>query len=82
MLNQRLGGMYGIPIGSILGKEYVPVAEDIARTLVIQVVAQGLLSVVDPDAGFFSPVFWLILGYVVLGTLCYHLVFKSLVVIE
>lgn len=71
--------MYTLHIGSKLGPEYVPVVEDIARTLVIQVLVQALLSVVDPEAGFFSPVFWLVLGYVVLGTMCYHLVFRKLV---
>ena len=71
--------MYKLRVGARLGPEYVAAAEDVARTLVIQVAVQALLAAVDPDAGFFSPVFWLILGYVVLGTLCYHLVFKKLV---
>lgn len=73
--------MYKLRVGDRIGKEYVPVVEDVVRTLVIQVVVQALLAVIDPDAGFFSPVFWLILGYVVLGTLCYHLLFKKLIAI-
>jgi hypothetical protein len=71
--------MYKLNVGARLGKEYVPVVEDVIRTLVIQVVVQALLAVIDPEAGFFSPVFWLILGYVVLGTMCYHLLFKKLI---
>lgn len=74
--------MYKLSVGSRLGKEYVPVVEDIARTLIIQIVVQALLAVIDPDAGFFSPVFWLILGYIILGILCYHLLFKKMIVIE
>jgi|LauGreDrversion4_2_1035121.scaffolds.fasta_scaffold686090_1 hypothetical protein len=71
--------MYKVPVSSRLGPEYVPVVEDVVRTLVIQIVVQALIAVVDPDAGFFSPVFWLILCYVILGTLSYHLLFKKLV---
>lgn len=71
--------MYKLSIGPRLGKEYVPVVEDVIRTLVIQIVVQALLAVIDPDSGFFSPVFWLILGYVILGTLCYHLLFRKLI---
>lgn len=70
-----------MPVGSRLGKEYIPVVEDVLRTLVIQVVVQALLAVIDPESGFFSPVFWLILGYVVLGTLFYHLLFRRLLII-
>lgn len=73
--------MYKLDIGALAGEEYVPLADDILRTLVIQITVQALLSVIDPNAGFFSPVFWLILGYVVIGTMCYHLLVKKLVVV-
>ena len=73
--------MYTLDVGKKLGPEYIPVAEDIVRTLTIQIVVQILLSVIDQDSGFFSPVFWLILAYVVLGTLVYHLVLKNLLLI-
>lgn len=71
--------MWTLDVGSRFGTEYIPLVEDITRTLVIQVFIQGLLSIIDNDSGFFSPVFWLILSYVVLATLVYHLVFKKLV---
>ncbi|AUF82329.1 hypothetical protein TetV_237 [Tetraselmis virus 1] len=74
--------MWTIDIGSKIGAEYVPVAEDIIRLLVIQIFIQALLSIIDADSGFFNPVFWLILAYVVLATLVYHLVFKKLVEIK
>eukprot|EP00873_Tetraselmis_striata_P033968 jgi/Tetstr1/454232/TSEL_041151.t1 len=70
--------MYHLRVGSYIGPEYVAVVEDVVRTLIIQLVVQALLAAIDPDSGFFSPVFWLVLGYVVLGTMVYHLVFKRL----
>lgn len=69
--------MYTLDVGRVLGPSYVAVAEDIFRTLTIQIVVQILLSVIDQESGFFSPVFWLILAYVILGTLVYHLVLKN-----
>lgn len=70
--------MYTINVGKRFGEEYVPVVEDIIRTVVIQVMVHALLSFIDSDCGFFSPVFWIVLTYIVLGTMVYHLIAKKL----
>jgi hypothetical protein len=58
----------------------VTLANDLARTLSIQVFVQLLVALSDPEASFFSGTFWAILVFLVIGTLCHHLVFKGLVV--
>lgn len=73
--------MWNIDVSSKLGPEYVAVVEDVTRLVVIQVFVQGLLSLIDSEAGFFNPVFWLILCYLVLGSCVYHLIFKKLIAV-
>lgn len=74
--------MYNVDVGKTLGTSYVPLAEDVFKTVTIQVVVQLMLSAIDPNSGFFNPVFWLILAYLILGLLVYHLVLKKLIVIS
>lgn len=69
-----------VDITRALGAEYVVVANDIARTVAIQVFVQLLLAMCDPEASFFSASFWVVLVFLVIGTLCHHLVLKGLVV--
>ena len=73
--------MYTIDISETFGPEYVGVTEDILRTVVIQLVIHTLLTAIDGDNSFFSPYFWIVLLYILVGTLVYYLIFKKLVVI-
>ena len=67
-----------IDVSKILGERYVPVLEDISRTIVIQIIVQFLMSAIDGDP-FFSGSFWLVLMYVLIGTVSYHLIVKNMI---
>jgi hypothetical protein len=75
-----LRGAY-INVSERFGPEYVPLANDLARTAVIQLLVHVLVSAVDDGTPFLSGYFWLVLMYVLLGVLCYHLLFARLVTI-
>jgi hypothetical protein len=75
--------LYTWDIGSKLGEEYVRMVNDMLRTAVIQVSVQLLLSLVDGDNNtFFSGVFWLVLLYLQLGVVAYHLAFSKLMCVR
>lgn len=67
-----------IDVSGTFGSKYLPAAEDAARTLVIQLTVQLLMSAIDGDP-FFSGAFWLVLMYIILGTAGYHLLFRNLI---
>ena len=70
-----------VDLSGTVGREYVPLAEDVARTLVIQVMVQMLVvAASDGATPFFSADFFLCLLYVVLGVCAYHLLLKRAVV--
>ena len=71
--------MFAVNVSGKVGREYIPMVEDISRTVVIQLVVQAMLAAVDGDSSFFSGTFWLILTYIVLATMAYHLLVKRLV---
>jgi hypothetical protein len=68
-----------VDVSSVLGKEYLPLAEDLARTLVIQVLVQLLVAAVDDSAPFLSADFLIVLVYVLLGVAAYHLLLRRAV---
>lgn len=74
--------MYVWDISSRIGPEYVPMVNDMMRTVCMQVTVQLLLSMVDSENNpFFSGVFWLVLLYLLLGVTTYHLLFTKLVAV-
>jgi hypothetical protein len=67
-------------VSATLGEEYKPMANDVIRLVTTQLVVQFLLCIVDGENNpFFSGVFWLVLLYLVLGVMTYHLVVCKLV---
>ncbi len=68
-------------VSGTLGDKYLPVVEDVFRTIVIQLTVQLLIAAVDGDR-FFSGSFFLVLMYILLGTITYHLIVKALVKIK
>lgn len=71
--------IYSIDVSSTLGKEYSQMFDDIARMVLIQFTIQMMFYMSQPDRGFFTDEFILLVLYVVLGICFYWLVFKSLV---
>ena len=67
-----------LDVSGIFGPKYLPAVEDAARTVIIQLTVQLLMSAIDGDP-FFSGAFWLVLMYIILGTAGYHLLFKNVV---
>jgi hypothetical protein len=64
-------------------KEYIPLIDDIARVVLIQISIQLLLYATDPNENqFFTADFFLLVIYIVLGVCLYWLVFKKLVVFK
>ncbi len=66
-------------VSGTVGAEYLPLAEDVARTLVIQVMVQLLMASSDGATPFFSADFFFCLVYVLLGVGAYHLLLKRAV---
>ena len=74
--------LYTWDIGKRLGPEYVPMVNDMMRTACIQVAVQLLLSLVDGENNpFFSGVFWMVLLFLQLGVVTYHLLVSKLVTV-
>lgn len=72
--------IFTFKISHALGPQYVPMADDIARFVMIQVVIQTLLFTLDSKAfPIFSADFILLIMFIVSGVMFYHLVFKKLV---
>lgn len=68
--------LYSFRLSDWVGPEYVAAAEDVARTLVIQVVVQALVASSDEGTPFFSGVFWLLILYISIGTVAYHVLVR------
>lgn len=69
-----------IDITQHMGPEYVPMFNDIARFVVIQIGIQIMLSLTDGDRyPFFSSEFFLLICFIIVGVMLYHLVFQNLV---
>lgn len=67
--------MYEIKVSKFAGPEYVAAANDLLRMLVIQVFTHIMLSLADPVTCLFSPEFWVTVGYLLVSTAFYHLIF-------
>lgn len=62
--------------------EYVSMVDDIVRMVLIQVTIQFLYFINNPDTGFFTADFFLLVLYIVLGVCVYWLIFKKLIVFK
>lgn len=72
--------MFQIDISSKLGAEYLPMFNDVARFMMIQIGIQVMMSLTDGDRyPFFSADFFLLLAFLIVGVMLYHMVFKSIV---
>ena len=73
--------LYTVDITSRWGKEYIPMLNDIARFVAIQFIIQLLLYTMDAAMfPFFSTDFLLLLLFIAIGVMFYHLVLSKLVV--
>ena len=70
-----------VDVSGSLGREYIPLVEDLARTVVVQVLVQMLVAAVDDSVPFFSSEFFVVLLYLLLGVSAYHLLLKRAVVL-
>ena len=72
--------LFKIDITTAMGAEYIPMFNDIARFVMIQVGIQIMLSLTDgAKFPFFSSEFFLLVSFIVVGVMLYHLVFKNVV---
>lgn len=68
-----------LEVSTFLGDEYIPLMNDLARMITLQVIIQLMLSMRDSEEyPFFSQHFFELLFYIVLGLMAYWLVVKKL----
>lgn len=68
-----------LEVSSFFGDEYIPLMNDLARMLTLQIIIQLMLSMRDSkEYPFFSQHFFELLFYIVLGLMTYWLVVKKL----
>jgi hypothetical protein len=71
--------VFTIDISQLVGKDYAPMADDMARFVIIQMVIQTLLFTMDSKQfPIFSADFALLLLFIIAGVMFYWLVFKRL----
>lgn len=72
--------LYEVDISSHIGKEYIPMMEDLARFITIQICIQFMLYSTDPsNFSMFSADFLMLLLFIIVGVLFYWLIIKKLV---
>lgn len=68
-----------LEVSTFFGDEYIPLINDLARMITLQVIIQFMLSMRDSkEYPFFSQHFFELLFYIVLGLMTYWLVVKKL----
>jgi hypothetical protein len=78
-----ISGIWSLDVTGLLGSEYVPLVNDLARMLVLQLVLQLMVSASQPEeAPFFSAGFFVTLCYLLLAVCAFWLVFKKVVHIK
>lgn len=68
-------------VSAALGPSYIKLVNDLVSLLVVQLVVQALLSAASDDVSLFDPSFWVVLFFMALGVLTYHLGVKRLVAV-
>lgn len=71
--------LYNVDVSSTVGKDYIPLFEDIVRMVCIQFTIQLMLYFSGSDSGLFTMELLCITAYVILGVMLYWLVFKHLI---
>ena len=73
--------IWNVDIGSHVGVDYVPMANDIMRMVCIQLAIQAMLVMADStgDTSFFSSDFILLVMYITLGVMLYWLALRKLI---
>ena len=75
--------MYELDVTEKIGKEYIPMVEDITRMFILQVFVQFMMFIRNPNEnGLFDANFIEMLLYIILGLCVYWLVFKKLIKIK
>lgn len=83
LFEKHTQAIYTIDITKSWGKDYVMMMDDIARFVAIQSTIQLLLFTMDGSVfPFFSADFLLLLLFIIIGVMFYHLVVKKLVVFK
>jgi len=74
------GAIFTVDISKRFGAEYIAMMDDISRFVAIQFIIQLLLYTMDSNMfPFFSADFMLLLLFIVIGVMFYHLVLKRFV---
>lgn len=72
--------LYELDITNLIGKEYVPMMEDLMRFITIQVCIQFMLYSTSPSHfKMFSADFFMLLLFIVVGVLFYWLILRKLI---
>tara|TARA_B110000261_G_scaffold161245_1_gene202337 strand:+ start:240 stop:491 length:252 start_codon:yes stop_codon:yes gene_type:complete len=75
--------IYELNVTNQIGKEYIPLVEDLMRMIIIQVIYQMMFVFRNPNSyGFFDGDFIEALFYLTIGVCVYWLVFKRLVLLK
>jgi hypothetical protein len=84
LLTANPNPMFTFNISKLLkSSDYLPMANDVVRMLVIQVTIQLMVFLASPSTvAFFSTEFVLLLTYIVLGVLMYWLVVRQIVALR
>lgn len=78
--SQAHGAIFTVDISKRFGAEYVAMFDDVSRFVAIQIVIQLLLYTMDGNMfPFFSADFLLLILFIVIGVMFYHLVVKRFV---
>lgn len=78
---EKLVSMFTVDVGTLVGPDFVPMANDVVRMVCIQLAIQVMLVLASQSSvSFFSAEFVMLLFYVVLGVMLYWLAVRKLFV--
>ena len=81
--NTDIKSLYTFNVSEKFGEEYKPVADDVLRILVIQIVVQLMFFLNDPKENpFYTEYFAATLLYIVVGLLVYWLIVRKIIKID
>ena len=76
-LQREQKALFTLNVSKLLGSEYTPMMDDMARFVIIQLIIQLMLFTLDGKAfPLFSTDFALLLMFIVVGVMFYWLVFR------
>jgi hypothetical protein len=76
----QMTSLYELDITSLIGKEYVPMLEDLMRFITIQICIQFMLYSTNPsNFKMFTADFFMLLLFIIVGVMFYWLIFRKLV---